>query len=55
MKAQIASKIIALTIALALNGLIVVGMARVFDRESQRQSFVIASAHASTLSAQQAT
>ena len=55
MNAQIASKIIALTIALALNSLIMVGMAHVFDSESQRQSFVIASTHASTQSAQQAT
>lgn len=55
MNAQMASKIIALTIALALNGLIMVGMAHVFDSESQRQSFVIASAHVSTQSAQLAT
>jgi len=55
MNAQITSKIIALTVALALNSLIMVGMAHVFDNESQRQSFVIASTHASTQSAQQAT
>ena len=50
-----ASKIIALTIALALNSLILVGMAHVFDSESRRQSVVIASAHASPQSARQAT
>jgi hypothetical protein len=55
MNAQIASKLIALTIALTLNSLIMVGMDHVFDRESQRQSFVIASVHASTQSAHQAT
>jgi hypothetical protein len=55
MNAQLTSKIIALTIALALNSLIMVGMAHVFDSESQRQSLVIASARASTQSAHQAT
>jgi hypothetical protein len=55
MNAQIATKLFALTIALTLNSLIMVGMDHVFDRESQRQSFVIASAQASTHSAHQAT
>jgi hypothetical protein len=55
MNTQIASKIVALTIALTLNSLMMVGMAHVFDSESQRQSFVIASAQASTQSAHAAT
>jgi hypothetical protein len=55
MNTQLASKVIALSIALTLNSLIVVGMARVFDSESQQQSFAIASARAVTPSAQSAT
>jgi hypothetical protein len=55
MNAQLTSKAIALTIALTLNSLIVVGMAHVFDSESQRQSFDIASVRASTQSARSAT
>jgi hypothetical protein len=51
MNAQLASKVIALTIALTLNGLIVVGMAHVFDSESQRHSFDIAFDRASAQSA----
>ncbi|MGC2031506.1 MAG: hypothetical protein WA642_15905 [Steroidobacteraceae bacterium] len=55
MNAQTGLKIIALTVALAMNSVIVVGLVHVFDSESQRQSVVIASAHASTQSARQAT
>jgi hypothetical protein len=55
MNTQLASKVIALAIALTLNSLIVVGMARVFDSESQQQSFAVASARAATQSAQSAT
>jgi hypothetical protein len=55
MNAQLTSKVIALTAALTLNSLILVGMAYVFDSESQQQSFTIASARAATQSAQSAT
>jgi hypothetical protein len=55
MNTQVTSKLVALTMALTLNSLMMVGMAHVFDSESQRQSFVIASAQGSTQSAHAAT
>ena len=55
MHTQIAPKIAALTAALLLNGLIMVGVAHLFDGQSHPQVGLIASTHATAQSAREAT
>jgi hypothetical protein len=54
MNTQIASKIVTLTAALVMNGLIMVGVALLFDGQSHQQLGIIASAQA-TAQAHEAT
>jgi Mn2+/Fe2+ NRAMP family transporter len=55
MNTQIASKIVTLTAALVMNGLILVGVALLFDGQSHQQFGSIASAQATAQSTRQAT
>jgi hypothetical protein len=55
MHTQIASKIATLTVALIMNGLILVGVAALFDGQSHQQLGVIASDRAAPQSTHAAT